>query len=71
MECRAWEWGVGLPSQLAVQARTFLDSQPDLALLSLEAYQVYNSVETRSSLLSALEPRLQVSAFLRGATAMA
>jgi len=56
-------------SQLAVQARTFLDSQPDLALLlSLEAYQVYDSVETRSSLLSALESRLQVSAFLRSHT---
>jgi WD40 repeat protein len=56
-----------LSRQLAVQAREVLEDQLDLALLlSVEAFQVADTHEARSSLLTALVSSPHLNSFLRG-----
>ncbi len=58
---------ISLSRQLAVQSSSHLDDQLDLALLlSMEACRVANTVEARSSLVTGLEYKPQVNAFLYG-----
>jgi WD40 repeat protein len=58
-----------LSRQLAAQARDHLDDQLDLALLlSAEAFQVGDTFEAHSSLLTALQASPHLTRFLRGHT---
>ncbi len=58
---------IALANQLATQALSRLDDQPDLALLlSVEAYNTVNNLQSRSSLLSAIEYSPRLTRFLHG-----
>jgi WD40 repeat protein/serine/threonine protein kinase len=58
---------LALSRQLAVQSGTFLNSQPDLGLLTaVQANTISDTVETRSSILTALQFNPQLYTYLRG-----
>jgi WD40 repeat protein len=60
---------IALSRQLAAQAQSHLDDQPDLALLlALAANQITTTVEARGGLLTALEHTPALTTYLRGHT---
>ncbi len=76
MTLAGWQWWPGregrsrrvsLSRQLAAQARSFMDSKLDLAiLLSLEAWRVENTVEAKSALFTALFKDFRLQSLLHG-----
>ncbi|MBN1656811.1 MAG: protein kinase [Anaerolineae bacterium] len=62
---------IALSRQLAAQSRTLLDEQYDLALLlGLEANRLWDTAETRSSLLAGLEHQPRLVTILPGGSGM-